>query len=161
VTPSGELHGKGRCGVFAGKTVWYTVWITQFYLQKRCCDVDFCTTQSRLIFVVTWYPHLSALEVRFSRRNLRLPLPKMIATAPPFCNRPKSVGAHFIIILASPPAPWSRHRSNSRVKTVRTRSNYAVFNDSDEFLNTVNTLAHRAELTGSLTAWIADYCRLR
>ena len=24
VAPSGELHGKGRCGVFAGKTVWST-----------------------------------------------------------------------------------------------------------------------------------------
>jgi len=24
VAPSGELRGKGRCGVFAGKTVWST-----------------------------------------------------------------------------------------------------------------------------------------
>jgi len=24
VVPSGELRGKGRCGVFAGKTVWST-----------------------------------------------------------------------------------------------------------------------------------------
>ena len=109
VAPSGELRGKGRCGVLAGKTVWSTparlrgeVLTTRRYTNPR---LPFTVTHRTLCAVVMLHIHTQRLK-QCERETLKT---MCINSLSP--SLPGYLPAMLVAVRSNRLAPVSAHRA--------------------------------------------------